>query len=349
MSGFVETVYFNGMGDGMEQNKSFLSEKTIIVAEVGINHGGDVHIAEDMIRVAHEAGADYVKLQSFVTEKLLHPTVPYFNLMKKVELSFEDQAKLFEIAKKEGVKLFSSPFDEESLDFLASLDAPAYKIASMDCNNPAFVKKIAEKNKPMFIATGLSDYQEIGLLLDTILPINRSIFLMHCVSDYPAHPEDMNIRVMDALENDFCLPAGLSDHTIGIDMAKIAVTLGAKIVEKHFTLDKALQEKHKFSDHAISMDAKDLVELRGFVDTIGAILGDGEKSLSEGERQNIKNIRRGIYLKKDVKKGEIITEEHLIGLRPQHDLPILAIESLYGKKATEDLTADSELHESSLS
>ncbi|MBF0274349.1 MAG: N-acetylneuraminate synthase family protein [Nitrospinae bacterium] len=317
----------------MQRNKSFLGNKTILVAEVGINHGGDVKLAEEMIFQAHEAGADYVKLQSFVTEKLLHPSVPYFKQMKKVELSFEDQQTLFDMAKKEGIQLFSTAFDESSVEFLNKNEVPAYKIASMDSNNPWFVKKVAEKNKPLFIATGLSTLDEIQHLLDAILPINQQIYLMHCVSDYPAHPEDMNLLMMQTLEEDFCLPSGLSDHTLGIEIAKIAITMGAKIIEKHFTLDKKLAEKHAFSDHAISMNVEELIELRTFADDISVIIGDGVKKLSDTEKENIKNIRRGLYCNTTIKEGEMFSEENLVGLRPEKNLSVSNAQKLMGSKA----------------
>ncbi len=324
-------------------NTSFLSSRCLIVAEIGINHRGEKERAWEMIRIASECGADYIKLQSFKTEKLLHPSVPYYRQMQGVELSEDDQRYLFEKAAQENIPLFSTPFDSESLALLETFSPPAYKIASMDANNPRFVEQVAQCGKPLFIATGLASMEETEKLLRRVQKFNNKVFLLHCVSDYPARPEDMNLAMMQVKEKKFHVPVGLSDHTIGTEIAKTAITMGAKMVEKHFTLNAELQKEEPFSDHAISMNPRELLALREFAEQIPTIRGDGEKRLTEGEKNNLKQIRRGIYASKEIKAGEIFTEENLITLRPEGELPVSCLDELIGKTAKKSYAPLSEI------
>ena len=282
------------------------------------------------------------------TEKLLHPSVPYYKQMQEVELAESDQCTLFEKAKKEGIPLFSTPFDHESLKFLEQFSPPAYKIASMDANNPHFVKQVAICKKPLFIATGLTSLDEIESLLKAVKPLNEQILLLHCVSDYPARAEDMNLSMMQVKEQAFALPVGLSDHTIGIDIAKVAITMGAKMVEKHFTLDHTLQKKEAFSDHAISMNPEELIELKAFAEKIEIIKGDGKKKLTEGEQKNLKQIRRGLYAALPIKKGEMFTEENLLALRPEGEISVIEIEKLFRKPAKKSYAPFEEISQNEL-
>ena len=305
-----------------------------VVAEVGINHNGDFNLAKESILAAKNAGADAVKIQTFKTDKFIHPSNPEFEEIKSYELTYEEQTELFKIAQKEGIILISTPEDFESIDFLESVNVPAYKIASMDMNFHLFVEYIAKKRKPVILSTGMSYLDEVREAVKIIESAgNTDIILLHCVSTYPTQFEDVNLRAIETLKKDFSYPVGFSDHTIGIEAACISAILGACVIEKHFTLDKDLPGP----DHKSSADPKDLRGLVRFIDAFKNTMGNGEKKPAPSERKARIEKRRGIYSNIPLKKGEIISLDKLKFLSPSGGIDVRDVSLLLGKKVITDI------------
>jgi N,N'-diacetyllegionaminate synthase len=243
-----------------------------IIAEAGVNHNGRMELAKALIDVAIEAGTDAVKFQTFRAEKLVSTTTPkaqyqinatgthetQYEMLKRLELSYEQFAELYRYCEDRGVMFLSSPFDEESADFLEDLGVAAFKIGSGEITNLPLLAHVARTNRPILLSTGMSYLAEVDLAVRTILDTgNRNLALFHCTSDYPTKPQDVNLQVMHTLSLAFGLPVGYSDHTEGIEIALAAAALGAHMIEKHFTLDKSLTGP----DHKASIDPTELGRL----------------------------------------------------------------------------------------
>lgn len=314
----------------------------LIVAEIGINHNGDIDLAKRMIESAALCGAEMIKLQSFQPEKFLDPALPYYDHIKKLSFSFKEQEELFKFAKTAlepgKAMLFSAPFDNETADFLESMDVPAYKIASMDCNNLPLLRHVAKKGKPIFLATGMADMDEVASAVSAIRGCgNEQIVLMHCVSDYPTKVSDINLRAMVKLSEAFQLPVGFSDHSTGLEAAFTAAVLGAVIIEKHFTPDRKMKEEFPFSDHAISIEPDELQKLAGYCKNLPIMLGSPEKRLSQNEKENRDSFRRGIYATRDLEKGTVIAQSDCIPLRPLQGVSVAEWDSVIGKRLSRPL------------
>ncbi len=311
---------------------------SLVIAEVGINHNGDMATAKKMIVSAAENGADLIKLQSFQPEKFLASSLPYYPQIEKLALGFDMQRELFRFAQSIGVNLFSAAFDTESADFLDSLGMHAFKIASMDCNNVQLLRHTAKKQKPIFLATGMADMEEVELAVRTIRKEgNNRIVLMHCVSDYPAAPAGMNLKAIATLSEKFGLHCGLSDHSFGLHAAFAAASMGAVAIEKHFTPSREMAKEFPFSDHAISIEPAELKELSAFCKSLPAMSGDGIKRLSENERENRDKFRRGIYAARDLEKGIVLSEGDCIALRPVHGISVARWDEVIGKKVKKSM------------
>lgn len=252
-----------------------------IIAEIGINHNGDVKIAEEMIRTAAKTGVNAVKFQTYITEKRVSQNSPIFDPLKKCELSYPEQAELKTIADAEGITFFSTPFDGESVDFLSSLDVAAYKIASFELVNLALVRQIASQKKSVIASSGMADRKEIDQALQILDMESAPYALLHCVSAYPTAFENANLNVIRSLKKVYDCPVGYSDHTLGIEVPVYAVAVGATIIEKHFTLDKAMDGP----DHSMSVDPGEMSEMVRKCREIKTILGNGDINLSEAEVQ----------------------------------------------------------------
>jgi N,N'-diacetyllegionaminate synthase len=306
--------------------------RVFVIAEIGINHDGSVNQAEKLIDAAAEAGADAVKFQSFRADRLLIPSrdryaqqrngsESAYQMLRRCELSWANQEKLKKHADRRGVIFMSTPFDEESADFLDSLGVPAFKIASSDITHVPLLCHIACKGKPILLSTGMSFLSEVA---DAVWNLKSSgakeILLMHCVSMYPALPQKMNLRAIQTLQSYFELPVGLSDHSEGILFPLVAVALGAVVIEKHFTLDKSAFGP----DHKASMDPADLKTLIGSLRDVECCLGDGRKRPSDVEEENRLLSRRSIVAAVDIRAKETIAPWMLsfkrpgTGLEPRH-------------------------------
>jgi N-acetylneuraminate synthase/N,N'-diacetyllegionaminate synthase len=322
--------------------------KIFVVAEVGINHNGSVSQAEKMIEAAAQSGADAVKFQSYRADRLLIPSndryaqqadgsESAYQLLRRCELSFEDQEQLKRCADDLGVLFFSTPFDEESADFLDSIGVPAFKVASADITHTPLLKHIASKGKPVLLSTGMSYLNEVA---DAIWSLRSSgakeIVLMHCVSSYPAAPQHLNLRAIRTLQSYFDLPVGLSDHSEGILLSMVAVAFGAIVLEKHFTLDKQASGP----DHKASMDPADLKALvRGLRD-VEASLGDGRKRPSDSEEESRLLSRRSIVAAADIRANEPIAPWMLAFKRPGSGIEPRNWEKLVGMIARRNIGKD---------
>ena len=233
-------------------------ESVFVIAEVGINHNGDLKTAIKLIDEARRSGADAVKLQTYITEKRVPKDSPIFGILKQCELSFDDQKKLFDHARENGIEIFSTPFDNESVDFLASINSPCFKIASFDVVNKKLLERVSSKGKPVIISRGMADQGEVDTAVGIVRKFDAEVILLHCVSAYPVpSPAFLNLNTIRALEARYSCPAGFSDHTVGPDASAYAVLAGASVIEKHFTLST----KSEGPDHALSMEPEGLKEL----------------------------------------------------------------------------------------
>jgi len=323
-------------------------EPCFIIAEVGVNHNGDVNLAKKLIEVAREAGAEAVKFQTFKAEEVVTQSAKkagyqkettsseesQLEMIKKLELSGRDFEELSTYAREKGVIFLSSPFDKGSVDLLDRLGVPAFKVGSGEITNFPLLKHIAGKKKPIILSTGMSTLGEIEEALKIIQEEGvEEIILLHCVSCYPAKIEDMNLRAMETLRYAFKLPVGLSDHSIGITMPIAAAALGACVIEKHFTLDKNLPGP----DHRASLEPEELKQMVKAIRDVERALGDGVKRPSAEEEENKKVARRSIVAKVNIPEGAVITEEMLDVKRPGIGIEPKYVDIIVGKKAKKNI------------
>jgi N,N'-diacetyllegionaminate synthase len=330
------------MKDEVHMKTVYIGEKAIgkgnpvyIIAEIGINHNGDVELARDTIDAALDAGADAVKLQTYTTEGFIHPENPIFGAVKSCELSRDEYADLFEHARRRNGVIFSTPECKEDIQFLMTLDPSAIKIASMDLNYKAFIQLAAGTGKPILLSTGMSYLYEVANTVRWIEEVgNDRIILFHCVSCYPTPPEECNLSSMGTLADAFGYPVGFSDHTIGQEIPSAAVCMGAQIVEKHFTLDKGLEGP----DHAGSADPNDLSKLVSFIRTYEKATGHGIKRPSRSEEITRLKKRRSIYAERKLLKGETLSIEDIQLLTPSvPESQLEDMENFLGRKIKEDI------------
>lgn len=230
-------------------------QDVFVIAEVGINHNGDFDTARELVDQARQAGASAVKLQTYITEKRVAKGSPIFDILKKCELSFQQQKQLFDHAREQGIEIFSTPFDAESVDFLASVKVPCYKIASFDLVNRQLLRKVAQQGQPVIISRGMASRGEIDAAVGICQEFAIPFVLLHCVSAYPVKQNrDLNLRTIQALQESYRCPVGYSDHTLGIEACAYAVAAGAVAIEKHFTLSRQAPGP----DHALSIEPQEL-------------------------------------------------------------------------------------------
>lgn len=321
-------------------------EKIIIIAEAGVNHNGDIQIAKKLIDVAAEAGVDYVKFQTFIAEKIVsreakkadYQTVnvndgdsSQYNMLKKLELSHDNHLELMSYCAERNIKFFSTAFDVEGVRYLNDLGLSFFKIPSGEITNYPYLKAVALCNKPVIMSTGMCLESEIKDALDVLLKFGlkkEDISILHCNTEYPTPMKDVNLKAMLSIQKTFGVPIGYSDHTLGIEVPIAAVAMGAKIIEKHFTLDRNLPGP----DHLASLEPEELKEMVKAIRNIeAAISGDGEKVPSDSETKNIAIARKSIYIKKNLIKGHVITDEDLIPLRPGDGISPMQWEDIVGK------------------
>ena len=317
-----------------------------IIAEIGVNHNGKIDLAKEMIQEAANCGADYVKFQTFKAKSLAVESAPkadyqstnsgknesQYEMLKKLELNTQDHYDLIEYSNSRGVKFISSAFDLDSLDFISKLKLPFFKVPSGEITNYLYLKRLAKFKKPVILSTGMSNIEEVEESIKVLTDngFNKNLLtLLHCNTDYPTSFKDVNLYAMKEIEEKFKVQVGYSDHTQGIEVAIAAVSLGAKVIEKHFTLNKALEGP----DHMASSEPKEFARMVKAIRNIEkAISGSGEKTPSISEIKNINLVRKSIYLAKNVRKMETLKNNHLICLRPGGGISPMKIREIIGRK-----------------
>jgi N,N'-diacetyllegionaminate synthase len=310
-----------------------------LIAEVGVNHKGELNSALEHLRAAKECGADAVKFQTFRAGELasFKYARDQLNFFSSVQLEFPEFAALFEEAQKLQIDFLSTPFDHDAVDFLDSLPVPAFKIASGDLTNVPLLSHIGQKGRPVYLSTGMSNIGEVSDAVGVLRRVgNKDVTVLHCVSLYPTPPERANLRAIQTLARTFDLPVGYSDHTIGNEACIAAVVLGATVLEKHFTLERSGEGP----DIALSATPEELRALRQSIDLVSQQLGDGNKIPQEGEAEMAELARRSLFVNRPMKKGEMLTADVIGVHRPGTGIPAGAFCEVVGRKLAADLAAD---------
>ena len=323
-----------------------------IIAEAGVNHNGSLKLAKKLVDEAKNAGVDCIKFQTFIAENIVSKTAvkaeyqkqntnnsseSQYNMLKKLELSFSDFIELNNYCKAKNIQFLSTAFDFESIDFLSSLDMNVWKIPSGEITNLPYLIKIANLGKDVIISTGMSTMEDIQNAL-SVLKTNGAgnITVLHCTTEYPAPFADVNLKAMLTIKDKFDVNIGYSDHTKGIEIPISAVALGATVIEKHFTLDKNMQGP----DHKASLEPHELKKMVESIRNVESALGDGIKRLAESEKKNISIARKSIIAKRDIKKGEIFTQENLTVKRPGNGISPMKWFEILGQEAIKDFKED---------
>ena len=313
------------------------NNSTYFVAEAGLNHNGDVRIAKKMIDEAYASGADAIKFQTYKTENFLAESSQYFKFFKNVELAYEDFGELYDHAKTVGITFFSAPFDIASADYLKKIGVPCFKIASSDLTNFPLTRHIARMQLPMIISTGLATLQEIEEVVNACNHEgNNKIVLLHCVANYPTLPEEANLLAIEKMKAKFGLPVGYSDNGESVLVDLVAASLGASLIEKHFTLDKKMEGP----DHFFSIDPAGLKGLISQLKLIEKMRGTGIKSPQSSEISNRNAIRKSITASANLKKGDVLSEGNMSVKRPGIGIESKYWDRLIGKKLVNDIRKD---------
>lgn len=311
---------------------------TFFIAEGGLNHNGDIKLAKNLIDKAFEAGASAIKFQTYQTEEFVRKSNKYFDLFKQAQLSYEEFGELSDYSKSKDLTFFSAPFDIESADYLKKIGVPCFKIASSDLINIPLIKHVAKMNLPMIISTGLATMDEVEQAVNCCLyEGNNKIALLHCIAHYPTIPEESNLNAITTMKKQFPFPIGYSDNGESTLVDLAAVSLGANLIEKHFTLDKKMEGP----DHSFSIDPNGLKDLMKQIRTIEEIKGDGEKIPRRSELEGRYFIRTSITTRNPIKKGETFSKENLGIKRPAEGIEPKYYEQILGRKAKRDLDLDS--------
>jgi pseudaminic acid synthase len=333
----------------------FNCNNVFIIAELSANHGGDLNIALDTVKAAKRAGADAIKLQTYTPdtitincsggpfENLLDGSIwqgrNLYDLYSEAYTPWEWHEELFRVAKEEGLICFSSPFDKTAVDFLERFNPPAYKIASFEITDIPLIQYAASKGKPMIMSTGIAELGDIELAVKTCRDAgNEDITLLKCVSSYPAPVEDSNLATISDLKKRFGVRVGLSDHSLGMIVPVTSVALGAKVIEKHFILDKSIGGP----DASFSLDEKEFADMVIAVRQAESAIGQVSYDLNDKMRSSRK-FARSLFVVEDIKAGEIFTEENVRSIRPNYGLHPKYLKDVLGKKAVNNICRGKEL------
>ncbi len=321
-----------------------------IIAEAGVNHNGSFETACKMVDAAKAAGVDCIKFQTFKSKNLVSRTAQKAeyqkattgdssqqDMLKKLELSFADFSRLKEYCGRKGICFLSTPFDFDSIDFLNTIEMPFWKVPSGEVTNFPYLLALAKTGKPVVMSTGMCTLQEIQEAIDVLRKNGtKEIKLLHCNTEYPTPFEDVNLKAMQTMRNKFQLEVGYSDHTKGIEVPIAAVTLGATIIEKHFTLDRNMEGP----DHKASLEPQELAEMVKSIRNIEKALGNGDKAPSPSEQKNIAVARKSIVAKTKINSGEIFSEKNITVKRPGTGISPMKWFEVLGKKAIRDFDED---------
>ena len=331
-----------------------MSDRTIIIAEAGVNHNGSMEMAKAMVDVAADAGVDYIKFQTFKSELLVTSQAQQadyqkrqakeednsqLSMLRKLELSEENHYELIDYCNERGVKFLSTAFDFKSLEFLSFLNLDFWKIPSGEITNYPYLKKIAQTHLPVVMSTGMCTNEDIERALNVIVNNGvsiKDIILLHCNTQYPTPYSDVNLRAMAEMRERFGVKVGYSDHTEGIDVPIAAVALGACVIEKHFTLDRTLPGP----DHRASLEPHELKRMVEAIRNVETALGRANKQVTSSESVNIIAARKSIVASTKIQQGELFTEDNLTVKRPGNGLSPMLWDEVIGKTAYRDFNVD---------
>jgi len=332
--------------------------KTLIIAEAGVNHNGDLNIAKQLIDVAAEAGVDYVKFQTFKTEKLVSQSAKkadyqientgeaaesQFDMIKKLELDLETHHILIDYCKQKNIEFLSTPFDMESIDLLKELGITLNKIPSGEITNVPYIQKVGSLGNDVILSTGMSNLSEIEYALQILkqagTPRER-ITVLHCNTEYPTPMQDVNLRAMNTIGQAFDVKIGYSDHTLGIEVPIAAVAMGAVCIEKHFTLDRNMEGP----DHRASLEPDELKAMVKSIRNIEIALGSSIKKPSDSERKNIPIARKSIHTNKALKAGDVLTSDDLVMKRPGDGISPIYMNMVLNRTLKQDLPVEHKLN-----
>jgi N-acetylneuraminate synthase len=327
------------------------SAKVIVIAEAGVNHNGSLDTARRLVEAAKDAGADAVKFQTFKAEALVSRGAPkaayqrrltnadesQFDMLKRLELDAAAHADIMAHCRRVGIDFMSSPFDEDSADVLENLGLQRFKLGSGELTNLPLLAHVARKGKPLILSTGMATLGEVEAALDAFHKHGGTdVTLLHCVTQYPTPVEQVNLRAMLTLHAAFGVPVGYSDHTEGTEVAIAAVALGARVIEKHFTLDRCMEGP----DHKASLEPGELARMVREIHSVCLALGDGIKRPALCEVANIPIARKSIVAARSIMKGAVISKEDLSIKRPGHGIAPADLDKIIGLRAATDLQAD---------
>lgn len=338
--------------------KIFIDNKEIsdnspvfIIAEAGVNHGGDMSVAKKLIDAAAQAGADAVKFQAFKTEHLILDNVekaPYqqkttgntesqYDMLKKLEVTKEQNLELIDYCRQNDIIFLTTPFDEFSLDELNTIELPAYKVASTDTTNIPFLIKMAKHGIPLILSTGMSYLSEVRMALEEIYKYNKDVILLQCTANYPIDDEEANLAVINTFKDNFDILIGYSDHSVGIGASPYAIPMGAKVVEKHFTLSK----EGEGPDHKASLDPDELIEYVKTVRRVEKYMGTNIKKPSLAETHTRASLQKSLVAARDIKQGSVFGKDDIIAKRTGgKGLSPIYYKELLGKMINKDYKKD---------
>jgi N,N'-diacetyllegionaminate synthase len=327
--------------------------KTVIIAEAGVNHNGDLTLAKELIDIAADSGADYVKFQTFSAEELTTKAAPkaeyqkhfgnykesQYEMLRKLELTESMCSELIKHSNSRGIGFLSTAFDMKSADMLLALGQRLFKIPSGEITNLPYLRHIAHFGKNVILSTGMSNMAEVGKalkILEESGTAKSKVTVLHCTSSYPAPISDINLLAMNSIRKTLDVAVGYSDHTLGIEVAVAAVALGASVIEKHFTIDRSMPGP----DHRASLEPKELQLMVSQIRNIELALGDGIKRITLSERENIKIARKSIVAKRNITRGEVFNDSNLATKRPGTGISPMEWDRLIGNRASRDFVTD---------
>lgn len=326
-------------------------EKTFIIAEAGVNHNGDISLAKEMIDVASESGADAVKFQAFRTEELILKNTekaPYqrvttdrcesqYDMLKRLEVKKEQALELRDYCRRRHIIFLSTPFEKTSLDELDELGVSAFKIAATDLTNIHFLRQAAEKGKPIILSAGMCYLEEVMRALEAIHPINKNIVLLQCTANYPIQDTEANINVIKTFRDTFDVMVGYSDHSQGVGASPYAVAVGAKVIEKHFTLNKNMEGP----DHKASVTPDEFRQLVLEIRRVEKYLGNGIKMPSCSEQMTRKSLQKCLVASQRIKAGEAFNNDNIVAKRTNGiGISALYFDDIVGQIATRNYKTD---------
>ena len=327
--------------------------KTIVIAEAGVNHNGSISLAKKLVDAAAIAKVDFIKFQTFNAEKLVSVNAEkakyqkettdvgesQYQMIKKLELNVDAHKELINYCRQKGMQFISTPFDLESIDLLYELGVPLFKIGSGEITNYPYLKKMAQKGLPVILSTGMSTLADVENALSVLLNnglIKDKVTLLHANTEYPTPMEDVNLNAMLTLKNAFKTNVGYSDHSLGIEVPVAAVAMGAKVIEKHFTLDRNMEGP----DHKASLEPNELNAMVKAIRNVEKALGDGIKKPSTSEKKNMVIARKSIVAAVNIQKGDVFSEKNITAKRPGTGISPMRWVEVIGRKAIKDFKPD---------